>query len=330
MQKKSLRLKPVVAVDIGGSKMIVALFSGEGRMLAIKVLPTLAQEGVDSAIERLCSMINEILSGNNLSPSECGAICIASAGAVDTVRGVVETASPHLPGWTNIPLADIIYKRMGVPTYLINDASAAALGEQRYGVGKGIKNLVLLTLGTGIGGGIIIDGKLYLGTHTAAGELGHMTVQEGGPKCGCGKNGCLEIFASGTDIARYARERIRNGEKSSLIDSVGEELDKITSEMVGKAAQNGDKLSKDIIAKAAYYLGIGLVNIVNAFDPEMVIIGGGMSALGDMLIGTGRRMVAAQAFSKSARKTSIVIGKLGNEAGVYGTAAYALDMKRKA
>lgn len=330
MQKKFLTSKPVIAVDIGGTKIMVALFSGEGKMLAIKVLPTLAQEGVDPALERLCSMINEILSGNNFSPSQLGAICIASAGAVDTARGVVETASLHLPGWANVPLADIIRKRTGIVTYLINDASAAALGEQRYGVAKGIKNLVLLTLGTGIGGGIIIDGKLYLGTHTAAGELGHMTVQEGGPECGCGKNGCLEILVSGTAIANDARKRIRNGEKSSLVNIVGGELNKITSEMVGKAAQSGDKLSKDVIAKAAYYLGVGLVNIVNAFDPEMVIIGGGISALGDMLIGPGRHMVAAQVFSKSARKTPIVIGKLGNEAGIYGAAAYAFDMNRKA
>ena len=197
-------------------------------------------------------------------------------------------------------------------------------------MGKGIKNLVLLTLGTGIGGGIIIDGKLYLGTHTAAGEWGHMTVQEGGPECGCGKTGCLEILVSGTAIADNARERIRSGEKSSLVDAVGGELDKITSEMVVNAAQSGDKVSQDIIAEAAYYLGVSLVNIVNALDPEMVIIGGGMSVLGDMLVGPGRRMVASQAFSKSARKTRIVIGKLGNEAGVYGAAAYAFDMMGKA
>jgi glucokinase len=330
MQKKSLPSKPVIAVDIGGTKIMGALFSGDGRMLAIKVLPTLAQEGVEPAIERLCSMINEILSGNNISPSQLGAICVASAGAVDTVRGVVETASPHLPGWTDVALADIVEKQTGVATYLINDANAAALGEQRYGVGKGIKNLVLLTLGTGIGGGIIIDGKLYLGTHTTAGELGHMTVAANGPGCGCGNIGCLEVFASGKAIADNARERVRNGEKSSLVSSADGKLDKITSEMVGKAAQSGDKLSQDVIAKAAYYLGVGLVNIVNAFDPEMVIIGGGMSALGDMLIGPGRRMVEAQAFSKSARKTPVVIGQFGDKAGVYGAAAYAFDMKGKA
>ena len=330
MRKKSLSLKPVVAVDIGGTKIMVALFSADGKILVKKVLPTLANEGVDAIVERLYSAIKAVVDSRNISLPETDAICIACAGGIDVGKGVVETPSPHLPGWAGLPLADIISKKTGVVTYLINDASAAALGEQRYGIGKGIKNLVLLTLGTGIGGGIIIDGELYLGARGAAGELGHMTVEAHGPRCGCGNIGCLEILASGTAIACDAIERIRRGGKSTLVTMSEGYFDKITAEMVGKAAQSGDKLSQDVIARAAYYLGVGMVNIVNIFDPEMLVFGGGMSGLGEMIIAPGRKMVAAQVFSISARAVRIVTGQLGNEAGIYGAAAYAFNMRRMA
>ncbi|OGO19209.1 MAG: hypothetical protein A2Z15_03725, partial [Chloroflexi bacterium RBG_16_50_11] len=265
MHKKT---KPVVAVDIGGTKLMTALFSADGKMQAKDVRPTLVGEGVDAVIERLCSGINDILHKNDMALSQLDAIGIACAGGIDTGKGVVVTPSPHLPGWANLPLADIIKKKTGVIAYIVNDASAAALGEQRYGAGKGVKNLVLLTLGTGIGGGIIIDGKLYLGARGGAGELGHMTVEAHGPRCGCGNTGCLEMLASGTAIAADVLAKIRQGEKSALVNIVGGDLNKITAETVGKAAQNGDSLAQDVIARAAYYLGVGMVNIVNIFNPE--------------------------------------------------------------
>jgi glucokinase len=329
MPKKTLDLKPVIAVDIGGTKVMTALFSADGKMQSKDVRPTLAQEGVDAVIERLSSAINSVLESNGLSLSQIDAIGIACAGGIDTGKGVVITPSPHLPGWADLPLAEIVKKKTGVATYVVNDASAAALGEQRYGAGKGLKNLVLLTLGTGIGGGIIIGGKLYLGKRGGAGELGHMTIEADGPKCGCGNTGCLEMLASGTAVARDSMERLRHGDKSALVDMAGGKIDKITAEMVGSAARSGDKLARDVISRAAYYLGIGMVNIVNIFNPEMVVIGGGMAALGEMIIAPGRKMVAARAFSINTQSVRIVTGQLGNEAGVYGAAAFAFDMRRK-
>jgi glucokinase len=327
MQKKT---KPVVAVDIGGTKIMTALFSAEGKMLAKATHLTLANEGVDAVIERLCEAIKNLLKSNNVTFSQLHAIGIACAGGIDTGKGIAVTPSPHLPGWDRLPLADIVKNKTGVVTYLVNDASAAALGEQRYGVGEGIKNLVLLTLGTGIGGGIIIDGKMYLGSLGGAGELGHMTVEAGGLKCGCGNTGCLEMYASGTAIAADAVARIRRGEKSALAGALGGELDKITSEMVGRAAHEGDKLAQDVIARAAYYLGVGMVNIANIFNPEMIIIGGGMAELGEMIIAPGRKIVAERAFSINSQSVRIVCGKLGNEAGVYGAATFAIETRRTA
>ncbi len=325
MQKKT---KPVVAVDIGGTKIMVALFSAGGKMQAKDIRPTLVSEGVDAVIKRLYAAVNSILKTSELSSTEISAIGIACAGGIDTGRGVVVTSSPNLPGWAGLPLADLMKNKLGIATYVVNDAGAAALGEQRYGAGKGAKNLVLFTLGTGIGGGIIIDGKLYLGDRGSVGELGHMTVEPQGPRCGCGNTGCLEMLASGTAIVRDAIERIRKGDKSALVAMAKGKIDQITAETVGEAARNGDKLAQEVITQAAYYLGVGMINIANIFNPEMIIIGGGMAALGEMIIGQGRKMVAERAFSRNLKSVSIAIGRLGNEAGVYGAAAFAFDMRR--
>jgi glucokinase len=316
---------PILVADIGGTKILVALFDSEGKMLAGESRPTLAEEGVAAVIERLGSYVLELLGKKNLHPSELAGIGIACAGGIDTGRGAVVTPSPNLPDWSDVPLMDIVHRRFGVITFLLNDASAAALGEHRYGAGKGVNNLVLFTLGTGIGGGIIVEGKLYLGAVGGAGELGHMTVDSHGPRCGCGNTGCLEMLASGRAIERDAVDRLRQGAGSSLADLAGGEIEKITAAQVGAAARSGDPLACDILSRAAYYLGVGMVNIVNIFNPEMVIIGGGMAELGDILLEPGRRMVAERAFSVSSRAVRIVTAQLGNEAGVYGAAAFVLD-----
>jgi len=316
---------PVLAVDIGGTKIMTAVFSSGGGMLAREVCPTLVGEGVPAVIERLCRAIDDILNGNSLEPARLGGIGIACAGGVDSGRGVVVTPSPNMAGWENIPLGEIIKNKFRVNTFVINDASAAALGEHRFGAGRGVKNLVLFTLGTGIGGGIIIDGRVYLGACGGAGELGHMTIDAGGPECGCGNTGCLEMLASGRAVARDAIGRLKKGEKSNLLDMVNGETDKIKAEHVGKAARNGDSLALAALERAAYYLGIGMVNAVNIFNPELIILGGGMAELGDIFIEPGRRMVNERTFSINARAVRIVKAHLGNEAGVYGAAAFTLE-----
>lgn len=315
----------VLAVDIGGTKILAALFSPAGKMLAGVTRPTLADEGVNAVVDRLGSIISGLLSDNHLKASQLAGIGIACAGGIDTGRGVVVTPSPNMPDWSDVPLANIARRKFGVNTFVLNDASAAALGEHRYGAGREVRNLVLFTLGTGIGGGIIIEGELYLGAVGGAGEFGHMTVAADGPKCGCGNTGCLEMFASGRAVVRDAVARLRQGASSSLAKMVNGDIEKVTAEQVGVAARRGDPLACDIISRAAYYLGIGLVNAVNIFNPEVVVIGGGMAELGDMLIAPGRRMIAERAFSVSSGTVRVVTAQLGNEAGVYGAAAFVLD-----
>lgn len=320
------KIKPVIAVDIGGTKMAAAIFSAPGKMIAKETCPTLVEKGARAAIERLCTAIKEMLKKNNLASSNIKTVGVGCAGGIDTAKGIVVTASPNLPGWDGLPLADLIKEKLEITAYVINDAGAAALGEQRYGAGKGVKNLVLITLGTGIGGGIIIDGKLYLGISGSVGELGHITIEPCGPRCNCGNVGCLEMLASGTAIVRDATKRIRQGEKSTLTAMVKGEIDKITAEKVSEAARNGDKLAQEVMAQAAYYLGIGMIDIANIFNPEMIVIGGGMAALDDMIIAPGRKLVEERSYSRKLRTMRIVTAKLGNEAGIYGAADFAFEM----
>jgi glucokinase len=221
----------------------------------------------------------------------------------------------------------MVSRQFGVKTCLLNDASAAALGEHRLGAGRGTTNLIYITVSTGIGGGIIIDGKLYLGTSGSAGEIGHMTIDVNGPECYCGNFGCLEVMASGTAIAREAIRRIKDGGSSTLSDMVAAKIENITAKEVGLAAQNGDRLASEVILKAATYLGTGMVNVVHIFNPEIIVIGGSVSKMGDLLLAPVRKMVAETAFGLVAQAVRIVPAQLGDDVGVVGAAIFAWEQK---
>ena len=316
----------VLAIDLGGTKIITAIVSNNGQLMAQERCPTLADEGPQSVINRLLAAVDYILNLKHMEPSHLASISIAAAGGIDLERGLV-TSSPHLPGWHNVPLRDIVRDRYKVKTFLLNDASAAALGELRFGAGRGINNLILLTVGTGIGGGIIIDGKLYNGPSGSAGEIGHMTIDVNGPPCTCGNIGCLETLVSGTAITREARKRIAQGEGSSLVEMVAGKLEAITAEEIGAAARSGDSLALDIINEAATYLGVGMVNLVNIFNPEMIVVGGGMAKLGELLLDPARRVMKERAFQISAQAVRIVPAELGDEAGICGAAVFAFEQE---
>jgi glucokinase len=235
--------------------------------------------------------------------------------------------SPNLPGWHDIPLRDRIKERFGLDTFLVNDASAAALGEHRLGAGRGTVNLIYITVSTGIGGGIIIDGGLYLGSSGSAGEIGHMTIDANGPDCYCGNKGCLEVLASGTAIAREAKKSIAAGESSALTAMVAGKPEAITAKEVSLAAEGGDPLALKVVAEAANYLGVGMTNVVNIFNPDMVVIGGSVAKMGDRLLDPVRQVVAETAFGLSAKAVHIVPAGLGDDVGLLGAALYALEQK---
>ena len=319
---------PVLAVDIGGTKIITALISNKGQVMAKEYHLTLADEGPPAVINRILVAIGRLLNVKNMGLSQLDSISIAAAGAINFNKGVI-TVSPNLPGWYDVPLKDMVKEKYQVNTFLINDANAAALAEHRFGVGKGTKNLVYLTVSTGIGSGIITDGELYMGTSGSAGEIGHMTIDVNGVRNECGNVGCWETLASGTAVAKEAVERIRRGEESYLTEIVEGKLENITAEQVSTAAQNGDSLALEIIMQAATYLGVGLVNLVNIFNPEIVVIGGGMSRMGELLFDPARKVVGERAFPVSAEVVRIVPAQLGNNAEVIGAAIFARQQKTR-
>jgi glucokinase len=313
---------PVLTIDLGGTKIIAAIVSHQGQVMAKEYHPTLAKEGPSSVINRVFLAIDRLFETRSIDLSQLYSISIAAAGAIDLDRGVV-TSSPNLPGWHDVPLRNIVSSKYKVNTCLINDASAGALGEHEFGAGRGVNNLIFLTVGTGIGGGIIINGSLYLGLSGSAGEIGHTTIDVNGPRCSCGNIGCLETLASGTAIAGEAIRRIGHGERSILTEMVEGKIENITAELVGMAAQGGDSLALEVISQAATYLGVGMVNLVNLFNPEMIIVGGGVMQMADLLLEPARQVVKERAFSLAAQAVRIVPTQLGDDAAVLGAAVFA-------
>jgi glucokinase len=324
---ESVAGRPVLAVDLGGTKIVTALISPQGEILSREYTPTLAEEGVKAVVARILAAASAVLRNASMPYSSLSGIAIAAAGAIDSEKGIV-TDSPNLPGWHNIPLKDEIQVSTGVKTFVINDATAAALGEHRFGAGRGVHNLIYLTVSTGIGGGIIIDDKLYTGVSGSAGELGHMTIDLNGPRCACGNIGCLEVLASGKAVAREAQRLIAQGTKTIMLDLAEGDAQYVTAQTVAAAAHKGDAVALSIVNKAATNLGAGLVNLVNIFNPEMIIVGGGMGKMGEMLLKPARRVVAERAFRLPASVVRIVSSELGDNSGVFGAVAFVTDSAR--
>jgi len=316
--------KFILGVDLGGTKIAAALATTRGEILARGRSPTHAQTGPDAVIESICATINEVLSAKALEPSLLLGIGIAAAGVIDSVNGKV-IFSPNLPGWHEVPLRDAIEQQFGIPAYLGNDANLAALGEWHFGVGEKVANLIYVTVSTGIGGGIIADGKLYTGACGAAGEIGHMTIDVNGPRCRCGNVGCWEALASGTALAREAVMRITEGARTSIIELVGGDVSKIDAKIVGLAARQGDELAQKLVSHLGYYFGVGLANLVNIFNPELILIGGGVAKIGDLLLQPAIKVVKERAFSTSANAVEIKPATLGDDSGIMGAAAFVLE-----
>jgi glucokinase len=315
--------RPVVAVDLGGTKIAAALVAPSGQILDRARTPTIAAEGPGPVIERVWAIIDRILERAGLTPVDTAGICIAEAGPIDMERGIVST-SPNLPGWESVPLRSIIRDKYAVRSFLINDAKAATLGEHRFGAGKGTNNMLCVMLGTGIGVGIVINGHLYLGKSGAAGEGGHMTIDVNGPKCPCGNVGCWELFASGTAMEREGARRLASGEVS-ILTHLAAAGGSITAEAITDAAKKGDTMALGILSRSATYLGAGLVNLANIFNPEMIVVGGGLSKTGDILLQPAANMVSQRAFPLVSQAVRIVRSTIDDDAGVLGAAAFAFD-----
>ncbi len=309
----------VLAIDIGGTKLAAGVVDSDGRMLARGEVPTLAAEGLDPVLGRIVGLGRELLSRPEVAGVRVDRIGVGCAGPVDIKAGLV-FRPPNLPGWTRVPLTDHIRRSLGLPTVLENDANAGALGEFRYGAGRGAQSIFYMTVSTGIGGGIILDGKVWHGVKDAAGEIGHITVCPDGPLCGCGNRGCLEAMSSGPSIARRARDVVASGRQTRLSAIV-----KPTSADVARLAEEGDPVAAEVWAVAVKYLGIGVAAVVTFLAPERVVIGGGVTKAGDSLFRPLREQAWQRVKLVPAESVPILPAALGPDVGILGAAAVAMD-----
>jgi len=319
----------VLGIDLGGTKILSAVSDSEGKMLSRDHGITPAVKGTEAVIQSITESAHRALEQARVDISELDAIGVGAPGLSNPETGILFT-SPNLPGWRDVPLRDILEDKLGKKTFLINDANAAALGEFYFGAARGARNFVYVTISTGIGGGIVIDGKIYTGTLGVAGEVGHMTIDDKGPLCKCGNRGCWETLASGTALAGEARHRIKQGVKTRILDLVDGDIEKVTAQVIHAAAVQGDSLAKELITQTGYYVGVGLANLINIFNPELIVIGGGLSNMGDLLLRPAHKVAEERAFRPAFRAVRLAPAQLGRDSGVLGAAAFALqEMKNR-
>jgi glucokinase len=304
------RAGSVLAFDIGGTKLAAGVVDAAGGVHSFAVVPTDAARGPEDGMRRLFELGRRVVDESGVPWAEIELIGIGCGGPLDPASGVL-IAPPHLTGWVDVPLVARATEALGRPAVLENDATAAAAGEHRFGAGAGTRNMIYLTISTGVGGGSVVDGRLYRGATGNGGELGHVTVDWQGRECrGCGRRGCLEAYVSGTSIAERAAEAGLTG---------------ATAAHVAAAARAGDPRAVAVWDETVEALACGLTSIVNLFDPEMVVVGGGVSGTGEQLLAPVRERVHAQAMSPAGEVVKIVTAALGDRVGVVGAAAIAIE-----
>ncbi len=312
----------VIGIDLGGTKISTALVNRSGEIIARDHRKTEAIEGQQAVITRILDAAREVMARSGVTRSQVAAVGIAAPGPLEIETGTT-MSPPNLPGWNCVPLRQIVEDGLGIRAFLEKDTNAAALGEFHFGAGRGTRHMIYVTASTGIGSGLILNGKLYYGADGMAGEIGHTTILPDGPLCGCGNRGCLESLASGTAIAHLARERVTRGIATGITDLVENDLDRITAELVAKAAAQGDVEAREILVKAMNYLGIGVANLVNLFNPQLIVIGGGLTHIGEELFELVRNAIVRHAFPRPAQTARVTRAKLGEHVGILGTAAVA-------
>ncbi|HHS13978.1 MAG TPA: ROK family protein [bacterium] len=313
--------KCFAGLDLGGTNIKAGLIAAAGPVQNETQMPVRLNLGVDSVLDQMAEAIQDLLR-NNKSCRLAGA-GVGAAGLVDVSRGVLWNA-PNLPGWIEVPVACGLEKRLGVPVAMDNDANAAALGEYAFGAGRGARNMLMVTLGTGVGGGLILDGRLFHGSADSAGEIGHTIIQTDGPLCGCGRRGCVEAFAGGNALVRNFRELLAQGH-DSILKGLPEK--KITPRDIGEAADQGDEPARRVLAKAGKYLGIAIGNAVNLLNLDRVVIGGGVANAGEWILSPAREALNRTALTVPARSVRIVSAQMGEKAGWIG-AAYLAQLRR--
>lgn len=311
------------AIDLGGTNVRAIVADLEGNVYGEDIRRSQASEGLDITLDTMVASLETACSEAGVVSSKLKGLGIASPGAVDAFKGVVPEA-PQLMGWKDVPLVELMSDRLGMPVWLENDANAAALGENRFGAGKGSRNMLYITVSTGVGGGIIIEGELYRGTRGAAGELGHVIIDIDGPECGCGGHGCLESLASGTAIAKRGSEMAGAGKAPKLAE-IAKGEGRLSAGMIAGAAMDGDEVSVRIFRDAGMHLGIGLAGFVNIFNPEAILIGGGVARSADLFLPEARRVMEERAMRAPLEDVRLGLAELGDRIGSLGMIARIRD-----
>ncbi len=317
----------VIGVDLGGTKILAGVFDAKMQLLGATKFSTKSQRGPEAVLERVARCIQDAIDECDLTTKQVRAVGIGAPGAVDPEHGEVVFA-PNL-GWKGVPVVKELEKRLDVPVFLENDCKACMLGVYEQELKSKPKHVLGIFIGTGIGGGMILNGQLYAGANHTAGEVGHMVIDVNGPKCSCGNKGCFEVLASRLALFRAIQTAIKNGEKSVLTEMLGDDLKDLRSGDIRKAIRRGDKLVEKIVAEAAEYTGIAVANLVNILNPEIVVLGGGViEALTDEMMPTITKSAKSHVLPGTFGNVQIIASKLGDNAGITGAAVLAREKTR--
>jgi len=321
--------KCYIGIDLGGLNIKGGVVTREGKVLSFESIPTEGDKGRDHVLDNIARLVEIVREKAGVPREEIAGVGIGSPGPLNIKKGLIYEA-PNLPGWKNLYLAAEIQKRVGYRTVLENDANAASLAEALAGAGKGLNCMLMLTLGTGIGGGIVLGGRVWHGADDIAAELGHISICYAGRRCNCGTIGCVEAYASATGIVKRTEEALRAGARSSLAKGKKNDLSKASKEdkcgHIFKVAKQGDAFAKKIVADTIVCLATAMGSLINTFNPDMIVLYGGMTKAGSQLFGPLRKEVARRCFKVGARRCKIVPSKLGGHAGVIGSALSALHL----
>lgn len=316
-------MKKYIGCDLGGTNLRAAIVDVENASVLYQMsIPTLAREGHDAVMRRMGDLFLQVIEKAGLKKEEIGGVGIGVPGVLDLEKG--ETLFlPNLPGtWPHVPLRDTITKLTGLPTSILNDVRSITFGEWSFGAGRGADTVAVFAIGTGVGGGLVINGQLHLGIGGTGGEIGHTTIDFNGPRCGCGNYGCLEAYASAPAISAMGMKAVSQGLTTRISELCEYDLNRITPELIAKAALDGDEIAKDIYERAGFYIGIAAANMCVALGPRRIIIAGGVSRAGDLLLKPIRRTVRERVTVMPVDQVEVVQSQLGDNAGVIGVACW--------
>lgn len=317
-----------VGCDLGGTNIKAGLVNvDDGLVIISKSIPTLARQGPEAVLERMAHLVDDLITEADITKTAIGGIGISAPGMIDLETNTTLFLPNLYSEWRNIPVGERMKSYLGLDVSMLNDVRAITFGEWAFGAGKDVDSMACFAIGTGVGGGLVVNNQLVLGFDGTAGELGHQTVDINGPLCGCGNNGCVEVYASGPAIATEAGRGVRQGWSTKIVELIDHDLNQITPEIVAKAAELGDKLAQYVWDRAGMYLGVGIANILTSVGVKKVVLAGGVAKAGNLLIDPIRRVINQRVLLMPVDKVEIVPAQLGNNAGTVGMAAWSAIQK---